>query len=223
MTSADHHPLEGVRLCAADEDKVGFYSENAVRLFALYRALPFETAHCAWLHLLPEAPLRVLDVGAGSGRDANWFSDHGYDVVAVEPCQEFIALSKASSQGGVCWINDSLPGLAEVSRLGYRYDVVLLSAVWMHVLPEERGESFRVLSGLLASRGILVITLRETPFDDSRSFFPTRPEELRTSARERGLESLLEIQTAHTPGQPELRWRTFVFREPERQESHPRL
>ena len=35
--------------------------------------------------LLPDAPGTVLDIGAGSGRDAAWFSAQGYDVIAVEP------------------------------------------------------------------------------------------------------------------------------------------
>jgi protein-L-isoaspartate O-methyltransferase len=39
-----------------------------------------------WLSgLLSDATGTVLDVGAGSGRDAAWFAARGHDVVAVEP------------------------------------------------------------------------------------------------------------------------------------------
>jgi protein-L-isoaspartate O-methyltransferase len=34
---------------------------------------------------LPAPPARVLDVGAGSGRDAAWLTSLGLEVVAVEP------------------------------------------------------------------------------------------------------------------------------------------
>jgi SAM-dependent methyltransferase len=37
------------------------------------------------LDLIPQTPGTVLDVGAGSGRDAAWFALQGHDVVAVEP------------------------------------------------------------------------------------------------------------------------------------------
>ena len=34
----------------------------------------------------PNAGARVLDIGAGPGRDALFFAQWGCDVVAVEPC-----------------------------------------------------------------------------------------------------------------------------------------
>ena len=37
------------------------------------------------LDLLPKGKACILDVGAGSGRDAAWLAALGHDVVAIEP------------------------------------------------------------------------------------------------------------------------------------------
>jgi protein-L-isoaspartate O-methyltransferase len=46
------------------------YEQNALQLVTQYESLAFEDAHAALLDLLPEQSATVLDVGAGSGRDA---------------------------------------------------------------------------------------------------------------------------------------------------------
>ncbi|MDH6550225.1 ubiquinone/menaquinone biosynthesis C-methylase UbiE [Streptomyces sp. SAI-041] len=47
-----------------------YYAESAERLGRVYESVSFEDVHGALLDLLPPAPARVLDVGAGTGRDA---------------------------------------------------------------------------------------------------------------------------------------------------------
>jgi protein-L-isoaspartate O-methyltransferase len=61
------------------------YEQNAPQLVTQYESLAFEDVHAALLELLPEPGATILDIGAGSGRDAAWFASHGCDVVAVEP------------------------------------------------------------------------------------------------------------------------------------------
>jgi ubiquinone/menaquinone biosynthesis C-methylase UbiE len=50
------------------------YAEQAANLIACYESIFFKKSHKDELHLLPTRPSRVLDVGAGSGRDAAWFA-----------------------------------------------------------------------------------------------------------------------------------------------------
>jgi hypothetical protein len=53
---------------------------------ARWEGVSFEEVYAgAALDLIPATPGAVLDVGAGSGRDARWFAARGWDVVAVEP------------------------------------------------------------------------------------------------------------------------------------------
>jgi hypothetical protein len=63
----------------------GWYDAHAPDLVRRYEAINPVSLH-GWLSgLLPDAPGTVLDIGAGSGRDAGWFSAQGPDVIAVEP------------------------------------------------------------------------------------------------------------------------------------------
>ena len=50
-----------------------------------YESVAAETVHGGLVDLLPIAPALVLDVGAGTGRDAAWLASRGLEVVAVEP------------------------------------------------------------------------------------------------------------------------------------------
>ena len=92
-------------------------------------------------------------------RDSNWLAARGWEVVAVEPSALRDQAARDSHQR-VVWMNDALPDLRTLRALGRRFDLVLLSAVWMHVAPKGRERAFRILSELLGPSGLLVITLR---------------------------------------------------------------
>ena len=61
------------------------YAEQAAELFDRYESLRAADVHRPVLHLIPAVPSRVLDIGAGSGRDAAWLAAKGHRVIAVEP------------------------------------------------------------------------------------------------------------------------------------------
>ena len=191
---------------------MNFYSQNAPSLADLYNSVPFGTVHASWLHLMPPQDSHVLDVGAGSGRDAKWFAVHRRQVVAVEPCAELRTLGTQYAATNVRWLDDSLPKLTQVQRLNLRFDLILLSAVWMHIPPADRSVALKTLSQLLRPGGILVIIVRETPFDDGRPFYPNKPEKLRAAAKKFQLEPILEAPSTDHLGRPEIAWRTSVFR-----------
>lgn len=108
---------------------LGYYRDHAAELMARYRNVTFDDVHAGWRDLVPQRTAVVLDVGAGSGRDADWFARRGHEVVAVEPCGALRALAEKTTPPGVCWLDDSLPGLEATHRLGLRFDIILVSAV----------------------------------------------------------------------------------------------
>jgi len=62
------------------------------------------------LDLLPTAPATILDVGAGSGRDAAWLAAKSYEVIAVEPSANMrAAAARLHPEAKVHWISDTLP------------------------------------------------------------------------------------------------------------------
>jgi len=69
-------------------DVVAGYDSAATALVPEYERVSFENVHAPVLKWLPQSPAWVLDVGAGSGRDAAWFARKGHNVVAVEPSQQ---------------------------------------------------------------------------------------------------------------------------------------
>jgi hypothetical protein len=59
-----------------------------VRICALssqYDAVASGHIHNLWAEHMPERPGLACDIGAGSGRDANWLAGKGWDVIAIEP------------------------------------------------------------------------------------------------------------------------------------------
>lgn len=166
---------------------ISFYDKNAILLAQQYDSLAFESVHQSWSQYWPTSGLTVLDVGAGSGRDARWMSERGCSVVAVEPSIRLRNLLQQSCSEDVICLDDSLPYLSHVVELAKRYDLVMLSAVWMHIPIEQRSTAIKVLSDIMVDDGILVITLRHGGFKDGRENFDVSASELDKLADDFGL------------------------------------
>ena len=120
-------------------DAIRWYDQNVSDVSRRYESVAAETVHGWLVDLLPIAPALVLDVGAGTGRDAAWLASRGLEVVAVEPSGAMRAeAQRLHASPSIRWIRDSLPSLDQVLRLGLSFDLILLSAVWMHVPPTDR-------------------------------------------------------------------------------------
>jgi len=110
--------------------------------------------HEAWLSFLPDVAGRALDVGSGSGRDANWLASLGWYVTAVEPSSSW---SVDAYDGSIELVNDSLPNLLSLFSQP-QYDLVLVSNVWPALSRIEQQQSLIRLYGLIKEKGLLVIT-----------------------------------------------------------------
>jgi SAM-dependent methyltransferase len=186
----------------APDPRLGFpgvegYAEQAHVLIAQYESVPFLDKHAAILHLIPGAPCRVLDVGAGTGADAAWLAGRGHQVVAVEPTRELREPGMALHASSVIeWGDDGLPDLDVITRSGRTFDRIMLTAVWMHLDERERRRAMPVLAKLLAPRGVVLFALRHGPIPTGRRMFDVGPDETIELARAHGLESVLRVHTA---------------------------
>lgn len=91
---------------------IGWYDANAHHLATGYKRLSFETVHAWLLERVPERPGLILDVGAGSGRDAGWLATRGHEVVAVEPSPAMRAeASRRHPVARIRRLEDRLPSL----------------------------------------------------------------------------------------------------------------
>ena len=177
-------------------DAVSWYDAHARELSQSYEALRTEDLH-GWLAgLLPEPPAVVIDIGAGTGRDAAALASRGFAVIAAEPSAAMRAEgARLHPESRIQWIDDRLPSLQATLRLGIAADVVLLSAVWMHVLPDDRSRAFRKIVSLLKSGGLLVLTLRHGPAEPERGMHPVSLDEVERLARDHGL-AVVRVQRA---------------------------
>ena len=197
---------------------MNYYSANASALACRYNSLDPESLHASWSRLIPDDPGIALDIGAGSGRDANWLAEKGWDVVAVEPCMKFQELAKSASHANVIWQDDELPELKSLRTAGHRFNLILLSAVWMHVLPKKRERAFRIISELLAPGGMLVFTLRQGADKQEnldRGFHPVSSDELEKLARQRALAQVFYEASEDHLDRSNVRWETLVFKLPD--------
>lgn len=196
----------------SNDDIRAYYSDQAGRLSRQYEQVSFERIHAEWSGLIPAGRLNVLDVGAGSGRDAAWFAARGDDVVAVEPAESLRNLARElHPAASIHWLDDTLPDLPRVGDLGRTYDLVLLSAVWMHLSPEQRLPAFARLVEVLATGGIMVISLRHGPDLAERLMYPTSAEELRALGQKHQLTMRGVFTSADELGRSEISWTTVVF------------
>ena len=188
------------------------YEQHAARLVEQYESLSFQEVHAGLLDLLPPSGGTVLDVGAGSGRDAAWCAANGYDVVAVEPSDAMLAHArKLHSSKQIHWLSDSLPDLANVRRLGLSFDLILLSAVWMHIPPAARQRSLRKLATLLAPKGRIAISLRLGPPDTELSMYEVSLPELAGLAQQFGLRLVRTSDSHDKLGRSEVSWTNVVL------------
>ena len=165
-----------------------FYSTNATSLSAQYDGLDFESVHADWLDCIPEEG-SVLDIGAGSGRDARYLAELGLSVTAVEPSDGLRKIGIDNSKSyNITWLDDSLPELGSVFKLETKYDLILLSAVWMHIPKSNRDRAIRKLSNLLKPNGKIIISLRHGVSPDDRVMYDVSSSELATLATEYGLQ-----------------------------------
>lgn len=168
-------------------DAIHWYDANAADVSRRYESVAAETVHGWLVDLLPAAPALVLDVGAGTGRDAAWLASRGLEVVAVEPSAAMHAAGlRLHPSPSIRWVVDTLPGLDRVIRLGLSFDLILLSAVWMHIAPADRTRAFRKLITLLKPGGRLVITLRHGPAEPERGIYVVSRAEVEILARAHG-------------------------------------
>ena len=175
-------------------DIIDYYSRHSERLTQRYEKLAPEMVNAAWAHLVPESKSAVLDVGAGSGRDAAWFADRGHRVVAVEPADNLRKKANAlHPHPAIQWVNDRLP-------------------VWMHLSPILRSRAFGSLYTLLNHAGILIISVRQGPAAGRPAMFPIAGDELLNLARQFALDIVLNTQNDDMYHRTDIWWQTVVLR-----------
>jgi SAM-dependent methyltransferase len=193
------------------------YAAEADVLARQYESITFADAHRPYLHLIPTAPSRVLDIGAGTGRDAAALAEMGHQVIAAEPTAELRAhAARLHPSPRIEWLDDSLPDLAVLGARGEPFDLVMMTAVWMHLDEDQRRRAMPKVAGLVRPGGTLILSLRYGPVPPGRRMFAVTADETIALAADAGL--ALMHQFDNQPGgfgRTDVSWTKLVFRKGE--------
>jgi SAM-dependent methyltransferase len=189
------------------------YAEEAEALVKQYETVSFAEVHRQVIHLIPAAPSRILDIGAGTGRDAAGFAAMGHRVTAVEPTAELRRRAKSlHPEPQIQWLDDSLPDLARLPERGKTFDVVMLTAVWMHLDEPQRRRAMPRVAGLVRAGGLMMLSLRHGPVPPGRRMFEVTADETIRLAQEHGLRVILKYDDQDgLLGRPGVTWTRLAF------------
>ena len=188
---------------------VGFYQRNATTLAPRYNSVTFEDVDALAIPHLPGAPARVLDVGAGSGRDAAALDALGFEVIAVEPAAALRRLGKVNAPNAQ-WVADRLPQLRMLTA-NEGFSFILCSAVLMSLQPSELKPAFAAMARLLRPSGKLAVTVRDpTPVDADGLLSAHSDEAVRAAAEAADLTVVAFAERAEALGRAH-RWRSYEF------------
>jgi len=133
-------------------------------------AVSSENLLAPFLDMFPPPPARIVDIAAGTGRDAAWLSQRGYEVTAVEPVAALREVGMSlHATDRIDWCDGTLPDLAISPAPVRGFGVVLLSAVWQHLDDRDRARSMPNIADLAAVGGLILISLRQGPSAPSQT------------------------------------------------------
>lgn len=170
------------------------YSEQTAQFVSRYDSIAFDDVHASVRHLIPEALGIALDIGAGTGRDAAHLAGLGHKVVAVEPTDEF-RIPASRRYPHIEWIDDALPELGKLADRAGQFDLVMATAMWMHLDEAERKIAMHTVAELLKPDGLFIMSIRCGPTPSGRLMFDVSASETKSLAANDGLEVIFETVT----------------------------
>jgi SAM-dependent methyltransferase len=217
-----------------DSKSASYYDKHVAEISQQYLSLDFEDVHSSWLHLLPtllnKPSLAVLDVGAGTERDISYLYSHAVSClgnakkfgkfIAAEPSQNLRSIGREfTNQQSISWIDDSLPELKKTQNQKVSFDLILLSAVWMHIPFSRRACALENLFSLLKHDGFIVMSLKHGMTEEEqqkRSMFAVSASEVKEQCSQIGLTCEIIAQTSPDAlNRKDVCWETLVLRKSE--------
>jgi SAM-dependent methyltransferase len=199
-----------------DPQTAAHYETFGESLALRYEAVPSPVARF-YRVAFPEGA-KVLDIGAGSGRDLAALAASGYDAYGVEPsstlqqaaCEAHPELSGRIVQG-------ALPSLG--TPHGGQFDGILCSAVLMHLAEGDLFDAAFTLRALLKKGGRLLLSLPRQRPDvqpdnrdaDGRLFSPYTPEYVQLLFERLGFQLIGRWDTEDALGRSGTGWFTQLL------------
>jgi len=189
-----------------------FYEQHAESLADLYESISFEAVYPYLVAKLSGESLGVLDIGAGTGRDAAWIAARGHQVHAVEPSAAMRRIARRLHPSSkIIWIDARLPDLEASIIQPATYDVVLAHAVWMHVSPEVRQRALARIYEITKDTGMVSVSLRLGPVDEERGMFEISEHVFLREAESIGFQVRRQGEFADLLGRASVSWKVYLL------------
>ena len=141
---------------------MNYYDKNAQEFFDDTVSADMTSHYCEFLKLLPEDAC-ILDAGCGSGRDAKYFKDLGYDITAIDASEEMCKL--ASELTGSTVLNIKFQEI----EFEDKFDGIWASASLLHVSSDEISDVLKRLKKSLKENGVFYASFKYGDFEGERN------------------------------------------------------
>jgi SAM-dependent methyltransferase len=135
------------------------------------RLARYYDVECLWgpdrdfyLRMSGTVPLRILDLGCGTGALSSAMADRGHQVTGVDPAQPMLDIARTRPGGTrVRWV----PGTAAQPRVGGAFDLIVMTGHAFQTLaqPDEMAAALHQMSGFLAAGGRVMFETRNPDID----------------------------------------------------------
>ena len=106
---------------------------------------------------------KILDLGCGSGRDSLYFQSIGYDVLAIDPIDEFLLHAKEIG------VKNVLKQTAEELDYIDEFDGIWASASLLHVPARDLNDVLKKCSKALKKNGVFYCSFKYGTFEGERT------------------------------------------------------
>ncbi|MBP5767605.1 MAG: class I SAM-dependent methyltransferase [Fibrobacter sp.] len=168
---------------------IDYYDKNATEYSESTIGVDFSATQERFLRYIP-SHAKILDFGCGSGRDAKYFLDKGYDVDAIDGSKEFCRL--ASVYTGITVKQMLFQELASVNE----YDGIWACASILHLQKDDLILVLHKMATALKNTGVIYASFKYG------TFFGERQGRYFTDFNEERLTEILALV-------PELQYREF--------------
>lgn len=180
-------------------------------LFSIYESVNTEEVHSKWINTQNFVNKVVLDIGCGSGRDANYIANKGAEIViASDKSSEMITLAKSKHiSPRIKWIVDSLPALSSLKKQNLnKFDFIICSAVLMFLNKKDQEKSIVRILSLLSSGGKAVISVKED-INDERIF--KVDDSVFYSSKESLFDLFITSDNTDSLGRNQVKWKIYTL------------
>lgn len=191
-------------------DNIQIYDANAKQLVERYESTTTEQALPPFVDILRDytgKSRNALDIGSGSGRDAFWMAQNGWNVDAVDGSKALLDEARSIHEhDNIRFIHDLAPDFQTTRNADKKYDVVLLSAFIFHFDKDDRNAILEFCLNTLRPSGFIYMTLRHGPLPPKGSIFDVQAQEIKNFASRNNLSFHDHGRMQDTSGLQDIAW-----------------